>query len=80
CGYLGQKVAWHWGFGAAGVGMLLGLIVYLSGRRFLPPDTRASRAAEKAARVALTGREWTTVIVLFALLPVLAIASVGNQE
>src|SRR3954468_18417507 len=25
CGYLGQRVAWHWGFGAAGVGMTAGL-------------------------------------------------------
>ena len=80
CGYLGQKVAWHWGFGAAGVGMLLGLAVYLSGRRFLPPDNRPRRSETREARVALTPREWTTVIVLIALLPVLAIASVGNQE
>lgn len=28
CGYLGEKVGWHWGFGAAGVGMLIGLIVF----------------------------------------------------
>ena len=27
-GLLGERVGWHWGFGAAGVGMLLGLIVY----------------------------------------------------
>lgn len=27
-GYLGEKVNWHYGFGAAGVGMLLGLIQY----------------------------------------------------
>jgi POT family proton-dependent oligopeptide transporter len=27
-GSLGEKVGWHWGFGAAGVGMLLGLINY----------------------------------------------------
>jgi POT family proton-dependent oligopeptide transporter len=27
-GVLGEKVGWHWGFGAAGVGMLLGLIGY----------------------------------------------------
>jgi proton-dependent oligopeptide transporter, POT family len=27
-GYLGEKVGWHWGFGAAGLGMLLGLVVY----------------------------------------------------
>jgi POT family proton-dependent oligopeptide transporter len=25
-GFLGEKVGWHWGFGAAGVGMLIGLI------------------------------------------------------
>ena len=27
-GWLGEKVGWHWGFGAAGVGMLIGLLVY----------------------------------------------------
>lgn len=33
CGLLGENVNWHYGFGAAGVGMVLGLIQYrLSGR------------------------------------------------
>ncbi|WP_373068545.1 peptide MFS transporter [Gemmatimonas sp.] len=27
-GYLGERVSWHWGFGAAGVGMLFGLLVF----------------------------------------------------
>jgi POT family proton-dependent oligopeptide transporter len=27
-GYLGERVGWHWGFGAAGLGMLLGLLTY----------------------------------------------------
>lgn len=27
-GYLGQKVDWHYGFGAAGIGMIIGLIQY----------------------------------------------------
>jgi POT family proton-dependent oligopeptide transporter len=31
CGYLGQRIGWHWGFGAAGVGMTLGLIQYVMG-------------------------------------------------
>jgi proton-dependent oligopeptide transporter, POT family len=31
CGYLGEGVNWHLGFGAAGVGMLLGLIQYVAG-------------------------------------------------
>ncbi len=32
CGYLGQKIGWHWGFGAAGVGMTAGLVQYVLGR------------------------------------------------
>ncbi len=32
-GYLGEKVGWHFGFGAAGVGMLLGLTVFYLRRR-----------------------------------------------
>jgi POT family proton-dependent oligopeptide transporter len=36
CGTLGEKVGWHWGFGAAAVGMALGLGLYSLGRpRFL---------------------------------------------
>ena len=37
CGYLGERVGWHYGFGAAGVGMVLGLALYLWGRdKYLP--------------------------------------------
>jgi proton-dependent oligopeptide transporter, POT family len=32
-GILGEKVGWHWGFGAAGVGMLVGLIVFATRAR-----------------------------------------------
>ena len=32
CGYLGQKVGWHWGFGAAGVGMTFGVIQFVLGK------------------------------------------------
>ena len=35
CGYLGETVDWHLGFGAAGVGMVLGLIQYSLGGRHL---------------------------------------------
>ncbi|MBV8859369.1 MAG: peptide MFS transporter [Acidobacteria bacterium] len=31
CGYLGQSVDWHYGFGAAGIGMVLGLVQYVLG-------------------------------------------------
>lgn len=32
CGFLGEKIGWHWGFGAAAVGMLAGLGMYTLGR------------------------------------------------
>src|SRR6185503_11653239 len=45
CGTLGQTVGWHWGFGAAGVGMLLGLVVYHFGRHLLPKDQLTEKKA-----------------------------------
>ncbi|HYM61579.1 MAG TPA: peptide MFS transporter [Thermoanaerobaculia bacterium] len=35
CGWLGQMVNWHFGFAAAGVGMVFGLIQYVTGRKYL---------------------------------------------
>jgi POT family proton-dependent oligopeptide transporter len=37
CGYLGEKIGWHWGFGAAAVGMITGLIAYIAIRPKLLP-------------------------------------------
>lgn len=36
CGTLGEFYGWHWGFGAAGIGMLAGLLIYIYGARYLP--------------------------------------------
>ena len=49
CGTLGQsKLGWHWGFGAAGVGMVLGLIFYLMNQKYLAPDVLTQRKANVA--------------------------------
>jgi len=79
CGTLGQKVAWHWGFGAAGVGMLAGLAVYLAGRKWLPADAVAERGARTPAPRLAVG-EGKKIVVLVALLPILAVSAVGNQQ
>ena len=49
CGTLGQKVGWHWGFAAAGVGMIAGLIIYLIGQKHLAPDQLAQRRQAEGA-------------------------------
>ena len=35
CSYLGEKIGWHWGFGAAGIGMTFGVIQYIKHRHLL---------------------------------------------
>ncbi len=45
CGYLGEQVGWAFGFGAAGIGMLFGLIIFLWGQKYLeglaePPSNK----------------------------------------
>jgi POT family proton-dependent oligopeptide transporter len=50
CGYLGQQVNWHLGFGAAGIGMAFGVVQYLLGSKYLGeaglyPAPAASRQA-----------------------------------
>jgi POT family proton-dependent oligopeptide transporter len=79
-GTLGEVYGWHYGFGAAGVGMLIGLTIYLSGRKWLPPDSPVVRRSERAAKIPLTHRERMGIIALLALLPVLAIGAIGNQQ
>ncbi len=43
CGTLGEVYGWHYGFSAAGVGMVTGLLIYLFGQRWLAPDSLAQR-------------------------------------
>src|SRR5256885_1044519 len=78
-GTLGQKVGWHYGFGCAGVVMVLGLIIYLSGSRWLPEDRGRARKDE-APREKLTSGDWTCLIYLLILIPVMAISLLTNQE
>ena len=45
CGTLAVQYGWHYGFAAAGVGMLVSLAIYLCGRRTLPADARSRGSA-----------------------------------
>jgi len=36
-GTLGEEVGWHWGFGTAGVVMVVGLVIYRRARNGSPP-------------------------------------------
>jgi POT family proton-dependent oligopeptide transporter len=67
-GALAQAYSWHVGFGFAGVGMLVGLIVYLAGQRWVIPVD--PRRAERLAKAPLTAQERRRVGALLCLMPV----------
>src|SRR5207249_3269008 len=69
CGTLGQEVGWHWGFGAAGVGMTIALLTYiyaLASRTLLPDELHKVRAAGLEKKP-LEPSEWRAVIALILL-------------
>jgi POT family proton-dependent oligopeptide transporter len=51
CGALGQNLGWAWGFGAAGVGMLLGYLVFVFGKPLLQGKGEPPNPAALAKRV-----------------------------
>src|SRR5690606_29075783 len=57
-GYLGQTYGWKYGFGAAGIGMLLGLVVFVLGKPLLMGRGEPHDPQRLAARVAGVPREW----------------------
>ena len=67
CGTLGEEVGWHYGFAAAGVGMLIALATYLIGFKTLPEDELTKRKAAHKERAPLTRQEWSAVWTLILL-------------
>ena len=85
CGTLGELVGWHWGFGAAGVGMLISLGIYLAGYSRLPPDslpprTSAGGRERRAETARLTRADVPTLAAMGVLLVVVALFWVANGE
>jgi POT family proton-dependent oligopeptide transporter len=72
--YLGQRVNWHLGFAAAGMGMLLGLVQYILGSRYLgdaglhpAPASSPAAAAGLRRRTRAWGTAAAVVVVVIAV-------------
>lgn len=65
CGTLGELYGWHYGFGLAGVGMLVGTGIYLKGRRYLPPDEVRIKTVQRAR---LQPGEYKTMAAIIVLI------------
>ncbi len=67
CGTLGEKVGWHYGFSAAGFGMLIGLIVYVGGSRTLPAEEPRRSRNQPGGHPRLDRAQWRSVAALMAV-------------
>lgn len=69
CGSLGQSSSfgWHYGFSAAGVGMCLGLVIYLIGQPHLAADNLTRTREGEIEKVPLTGDDWKRIFALIVL-------------
>jgi POT family proton-dependent oligopeptide transporter len=79
CGTLGELYGWHWGFTAAGVGMAIGLTIYCSFLRLLPPEPkRAELAAEDSPAAAPVIRRH--VVILLLMIAMVVLFRVGYEQ
>lgn len=67
CGTLGERIGYQWGFFSAGIGMIVGQIIYLFALRTLPPDRIARVRSATETKKPLTGQDWKAVIALILL-------------
>jgi POT family proton-dependent oligopeptide transporter len=74
CGYLGQRIDWHMGFAAAGIGMAIGLVQYVLGARYLgdaglrPAPARSPEdGARLKRRATASGLASLAAIVVFGM-------------
>jgi POT family proton-dependent oligopeptide transporter len=58
CAFLGERYGWKYGFGAAGIGMVAGLVMFLWGQRYLYGLAEPRDPAVLRERVAGLAREW----------------------
>ena len=78
CGYVGQRINWHYGFGLAGIFMIVGLVVfYIGSRSFgergLPPDVAVLK------RRAFAGLSTEIIIYLTTLALVPVVVALFNR-
>jgi POT family proton-dependent oligopeptide transporter len=80
CGTLGERVGWPYGFAAAGVGMLIGISVYLAGRASLPADARPGAGPIGDAEEAGRGRLRSVLALILLCAPVALFWAAYEQQ
>jgi proton-dependent oligopeptide transporter, POT family len=77
CGYLGQKVNWHFGFGAAAIGMFFGLVQYKMTEKYLGDIGLPSRQAQDATAIASAKSQLLKGLGIFAAIVLGVLSLIG---
>ena len=64
CSYLGEKIGWHWGFGAAGFGMAFGVIQFIRSRNLLGSAGAEPNALDEVKRSKLVFRTKISLVLM----------------
>ena len=80
CGTLGERAGWPYGFAAAGVGMLIGLAIYLAGLKSLPADARPIAKPGRDEDEAGGGRIRTVLALILLCAPVALFWAAYEQQ
>jgi POT family proton-dependent oligopeptide transporter len=81
CGTLGEFLGWRYGFLAAGIGMLLGLTIYIIGLPHLPTDRRAAaRATAQTEPLRLRPGDGRSIAALLMVLIVVTAYLIPGNE
>lgn len=79
CGWLGETYGWGYGFGAAGIGMIIGLITFLYGQKYLHGHAEPSNPAIlKEKTIGPLNKEWS--IYLLSMLSLSVVWWVVQRE
>lgn len=71
CGSLGELAGWHWGFSAAGAGMLVSIVIYWKGRHHLPKQVKKQKVKRAASSMDADDYKVTAAIIVLLLISAL---------
>jgi POT family proton-dependent oligopeptide transporter len=93
CGTLGQKIGWHYGFAAAGVGMVIGLTIFLMGWRGrraqgarvletqgLTNETTRFKYSDPLSASSMRREEWERIAAIFIMLVFVVFFWMGFEQ
>ena len=68
CSYLGEKIGWHWGFGAAGIGMTFGVIQFIKSKDLLGAAGAEPNPIDESRRSKMVTWTKVSLVVMFVVI------------